>query len=82
MQLGTAEGSMMCSSPVVLTRIRSQCNGRVSRVLLRQPKLKQKLPAILDLHLTGRLLIGMGKKLKPVQLCSDTPAHKRGIKLM
>ncbi len=82
MQLGTAEGSMMCSSPVVLTRIRGQCNGRVSRVLLRQSKLEQKLPAIPDLHLTGRLLVGMGKKLKLVEVCSDTAAHKHGIKLM
>ena len=23
-----------------------------------------------DLHISGRLLIGMGKKLKPVELCS------------
>jgi len=37
---------------------------------------------MVDLHITGRLLIGMGKKLKPVQLCSNTPTHKRSVELM
>ena len=31
---------------------------------------------MMDLHITGRLLMGMGKKLKPLDLCSSTPAHK------
>jgi len=35
-----------------------------------------------DLDITGRLLIGMGKKLKPVELCSYTLACKRGYELM
>ncbi len=30
----------------------------------------------------GRLLIGMGEKLKPVELCSYTLALKRGNELM
>jgi len=37
---------------------------------------------MVDLHITGGLLIGMGKKLKPVQLCSYTPTHKRSVDLM
>ena len=37
---------------------------------------------MVDLDITGRLLIGMGKKLKPVELCSYTLAHKRGDELM
>ena len=34
---------------------------------------------VVDLHITGRLLIGMGKKLKPLQLCShfSTQAQQR-----
>ena len=31
---------------------------------------------MVDLHITGRLLIGMGKKLKPAELCSHALAHK------
>ena len=37
---------------------------------------------MIDLHITGRLLVGMGKKLKPVELCSYTPAHKSSDELM
>jgi hypothetical protein len=37
---------------------------------------------MVDLHITGRLLIGMRKKLKPVQPCSYTPAHKPSDELM
>ncbi len=37
---------------------------------------------MVDLHVIGRLLIGMGKKLKPVELCSYTPAHKPSNELM
>ncbi len=37
---------------------------------------------MVDLHITDRLLIGMGKKLKPVELCSYTPAHKYSKELM
>jgi len=37
---------------------------------------------MVDLHINGRLLIGMGKKLQPVQLCSHTPAHKPSNELM
>ena len=37
---------------------------------------------IVDLHITGRLLIGMGKKLKFVHLCSHAPAHKHSKELM
>jgi len=37
---------------------------------------------MVDLHIAGRLLIGMGKKLKPVELCSYTLARKRGNELM
>jgi len=51
-------------------------------VLLRQPKLERKLPAKVDLHITGRLLTGMGKKLKPVEVCSNALAHKCGVELM
>jgi len=35
-----------------------------------------------DLHITGRLLIGMGKKLKPAELCFYTLERKRGNELM
>ena len=35
---------------------------------------------VVDLEITGRLLIG--KKLKPVELCSYTLARKRGDELM
>ena len=37
---------------------------------------------MVDLHITGRLLVGMGKKLKPVELCSYTLACKCGDELM
>jgi len=37
---------------------------------------------MVDLHITGRLLIGMGQKLKPVELCCYTPAHKHSKELM
>ena len=37
---------------------------------------------MIDLHITVRLLVGMGKKLKPVELCSYTPAHKPSDELM
>jgi len=37
---------------------------------------------MVDVDITGRLLIGMGKKLKPVELCSYTLARKRGDELM
>ena len=33
---------------------------------------------MVDLHITGRLLVGMGKKLRPVELCSYTLACKCG----
>ncbi len=34
------------------------------------------------LHIIGRLLIGLGKKLKPVQLCCHTVADKRSKELV
>ena len=37
---------------------------------------------MVDLHITGRLLIGMGKELKPVQLCCHTPADKHSEELL
>ena len=37
---------------------------------------------MVDLHIIGRLLIGMGKKLKPVQLCIYTLSHKPSKELM
>ncbi|DBA79494.1 TPA: hypothetical protein ACH3X2_007761 [Trebouxia sp. C0005] len=37
---------------------------------------------MVDLHITGRLLIGVDRKLKPVELCSQTPAHKLSNELM
>ncbi len=37
---------------------------------------------MVDLHITGRLLIGMGKQLKPIELCSYTLAHKPSGELM
>ncbi len=37
---------------------------------------------MVDLDITGRLLIGMGKKLKRVELCSYTLACKHGDELM
>ncbi len=37
---------------------------------------------MVDLHITGSLLIGMGKKLKPAELCSYTLAHKPSNELM
>ena len=37
---------------------------------------------MVDLHITGSLLIGMGKKLKPVQLCCHTPADKHSKELV
>ncbi len=37
---------------------------------------------MVDLHITGRLLVGMGKKLRPVELCSYTLACKCGNELM
>jgi len=35
-----------------------------------------------DLRITGRPLIGIGKKLQPVQLCSYTLSYKRSKELM
>ena len=37
---------------------------------------------MVDLHITGSLLIGMRKRLKPVELCSYTSAHKYSTELM
>ena len=37
---------------------------------------------MVDLDITGRLLIGMGKKLKPAELCFHTLARKRANELM
>ncbi len=37
---------------------------------------------MVDLHITGRLLIGMDKKLKPVALCLYTLAHKLNRELI
>ncbi len=34
------------------------------------------------LHITSRLLIGMGKNLKPVELCLHTLAHKHNRELI
>ncbi len=40
------------------------------------------LLVMVDLDITGRLLIGMGKKLKPAELCFHTLARKRANELM
>jgi len=37
---------------------------------------------MVDLHITDWLLIGMGKKLIPVELCSYTLANKHSNELM
>ena len=37
---------------------------------------------MVGLHIPGRRLTGMGKKLKPVDNCSFTLAHKSGNELM
>jgi len=37
---------------------------------------------MVDLHITGRLLVNMGKKLKPVQLCSFPLAREHSNELM
>ncbi len=40
------------------------------------------IAAMVDLDITGRLLIGMGKKLKPAELCFHTLACNRANTLM
>ncbi len=37
---------------------------------------------LIDLHITGMQLIGMCKKLKPIELCCYILAHKRGNELI
>ena len=37
---------------------------------------------MVDLHITGRLLVGMGKKLRPIELCSCTLVCTCGNGLM
>ena len=37
---------------------------------------------MVDLHITSRLLVGMGKKLRPTELCSCTLACTCGNELM
>ncbi len=50
----------------------SDCAGFVLMLLL----------VMVDLDITGRLLIGMGKKLKPAELCFHTLARKRANEMM
>jgi hypothetical protein len=57
---------------MILTADSSDCAGFVLVLLV----------VMVDLDITGRLLIGMGKKLEPAELCFHTLARNRTNKLM